>query len=157
MGSLDRGQVDRVQVDREQVSVAARRVADWPSRLAEVIEAWRDRPFVWGQSDCLHLCIACERAITGASRFDGLPPYDSEASAARGLVALGHRSVMHLVDARLQIVGPPSAQRGDWVMRTSASLMPGALGVVVGEQAVHMGVDGRVFLPVISAARGWRV
>lgn len=133
------------------------RVENWPTRLAEVVTAWRGKRFVWGQSDCLGLCIASERAIWGVSRLDGLPPYDSEATAARGLVSLGFGSVAGLVSSRAAEVAPRMAVRGDWVMREGVGTLPGAFGVVLGEQAAHMGLDGLTFLPVISAAHAWRI
>jgi hypothetical protein len=135
----------------------SKRRPDWPRRLIEVVQGWRSVPFVWGHSDCLGLCIACERAMLGASRFEGLPPYDSEAGAARGLVGLGFGSVAQLVASRLPEQPVAVAQRGDWVMRQAIGALPGAFGVVLGEVSAHMSLAGLILLPTMGAARSWRI
>lgn len=133
------------------------RLPNWPTRLHDTAQAWRFVPFVWGRSDCLSLCIACERAMTGRSRFDGLPAYDSEAGAARGLVGLGFGSVAQLVASRREEVPVALAKRGDWVMRESIGALPGAFGVVLGDVAAHMSLAGLILLPTLGALRAWQV
>lgn len=42
-----------------------RRVEGWESRLATVFAEWREKPFQWGESDCLMWVAAVGLAITG--------------------------------------------------------------------------------------------
>nr|WP_136057730.1 hypothetical protein [Candidatus Halocynthiibacter alkanivorans] len=95
--------------------------------------------------------------MTGRSRFSTLPPYDSEFGALLGLKRLGHSSVEELVSAVLPEVPVPACHRGDWVMRHTAGLAPGAFGVVVGCNAAFMSEMGLVYLPVQSARRAWKI
>ena len=130
----------------------------WPTLLHETVQAWRKVALIWGQSDCLQFCIACERAMkAGASRFDGLPHYGSEAEAARHLAGNGFISLADAVGSRLAVVPLALAQRGDWVMRDASGVLPGSLGVVLGDLAAHMSQRGLVMLPTLGSIRAWRV
>jgi uncharacterized protein DUF6950 len=133
------------------------KVRGWERQLLAELARWRRVAFVWGQTDCLSMCRAAERAVTGRSRFSDLPRYDSEFGALLGLKRLGHSSVEELVSAVLPAVPVPACHRGDWVMRHTDGLAPGAFGVVVGCNAAFMSEAGLVYLPVQSARRAWKI
>ncbi|RBO54114.1 hypothetical protein DSD19_05120 [Rhodovulum sp. BSW8] len=129
----------------------------WELRLAAEIGAWEGRVFVWGTADCLGFCRATARAMTGRDPIPDLPDYASEYEAARGLVALGYRSIADLIDAHLPRVPVALARRGDWVMGDAAGALPGAMGVVTGRHAVHLAERGPVRRPVLDAEAAWRI
>lgn len=133
------------------------KVRGWERLLLDELARWRSVPFVWGESDCLSMCRAAELAMTGRSSLDDLPPYVSEFGALLGLKRLGHSSVEDLVSAVLPAVPVPACHRGDWVMRHTDGLAPGAFGVVVGCNAAFMSEAGLVYLPVQSAHRAWKI
>ncbi len=133
------------------------KVAGWEVRLARELERWRGVAFVWGQTDCLSMCRAAERAVTGRSSFSDLPGYDSEFGALLGLKRLGHSSVEELVSARLPGISVLAAGRGDWVMQDTDGLTPGAFGVVVGRNAAFLSESGLIYLPAQSVRLAWSI
>lgn len=130
------------------------RLEDWPTRLAEFIEARRARAFSWGDSDCcLFVCDAIE-AMTGAdpgARWRGL--YSSEKGARRVLRDNGGVSGIATL-----VLGPavpaPLAGRGDVVLVDSPS--GEALALCIGAVIASQGADGLVFLPLASAKAAWK-
>lgn len=131
------------------------RQEDWAHSLARMVDAWRDRSFVWGEADCLLFCRACSEAITGADILADLPAYASELGAARELRRLGFANPADLLVSRLEETRPAMARRGDWVMLEGGGLVPGSFGVNVGRHSVHMGETGLVWVPAASAVRAW--
>jgi Domain of unknown function (DUF6950) len=133
------------------------KVAGWERLLLDELARWQAVPFIWGESDCLSMCRAAERAVTGQSRFADLPPYGSEFGALLGLKRLGHSSVEELVSARLPGISVLAAGRGDWVMQDTDGLTPGAFGVVVGRNAAFLSESGLIYLPAQSVRLAWSI
>ncbi|WP_414897709.1 DUF6950 family protein [Rhodovulum sp. YEN HP10] len=129
----------------------------WERRLSAELGAWEGRTFVWGQADCLGLCRASARAMTGRDPIPDLPAYASEMQAAKGLVSLGFASIADLIDAHLERLPVAMARRGDWVMGDAAGALPGAMGVVTGRHALHLAGHGLVRRPVLDAEAAWRI
>ena len=66
------------------------RSADWPERLADMIEQRRSEPFAWGANDCCLFPADVVRAMTGfdfAAAWRG--QYDSAIGAQRQLDEAG--------------------------------------------------------------------
>lgn len=131
------------------------RLEDWPTRLAQFIEARRERPFSWGESDCcLFVCDGIE-AMTGtdpAARWRGL--YQSEKGARRVLRDNG--GVTGLATLILGVpVQPALAGRGDVVLIDT----PGgqALALCVGPNIAAQGVSGIEFHHSGAGMAAWRV
>ncbi|WP_114283670.1 DUF6950 family protein [Candidatus Halocynthiibacter alkanivorans] len=133
------------------------KIAGWERLLLDELACWQGVQFIWGRTDCLSMCIACERAVTGESRFAGLPHYSSEFGALLGLKRLGHSSVEDLVSATLPGISVLAAGRGDWVMRDTDALAPGAFGVVVGRNAAFLSESGLIYLPAQSVRLAWSI
>ncbi|ANB34646.1 hypothetical protein CCR90_16900 [Rhodovulum sulfidophilum] len=133
------------------------RRAGWERRLSAAVRDWEDRPFAWGTADCLGFCRAVARSMTWEDPIPGLPDYGSEYGAAKVLVSLGFGSIEALVDAHLARLPVAGARRGDWVMTACEGAMPGAMGVVTGRYAQHMGRNGLVRRPVLTAEAAWRI
>lgn len=128
---------------------------DWPTRLADFVEARRERAFCWGESDCaLFVCDAIE-AMTGidpGGRWRGL--YSSEKGARRVLRDNG--GVVGIATLALGEPGSPAiAGRGDVVLIET----PGgeALAICIGVQIAAQGVGGIEFLPISAAKSAWKI
>ncbi|WP_300009666.1 hypothetical protein [uncultured Roseobacter sp.] len=131
------------------------KVTGWERALVEVCHAWRDRPFAWGSADCLHFCIACERAMTGASVLDGFPNYRTERGGYRHMRKMGFRDIPSFIDSKFSRVPVAAARRGDWVML--AQKTGPAFGVVVGRDVAVMSETGLSYYPALSGGMAWHV
>jgi hypothetical protein len=131
------------------------RLSDWPERLADFIEARRERGFSWGETDCcLFVCDGIE-ATTGTdlgARWRGL--YQSEKGARRVLRDNG--GVSGLATALLGPPVPPAlAGRGDVVLIDT----PGgeALALCIGTSIAAQGLSGIEFHPTSAAKAVWKI
>lgn len=131
------------------------RLEDWPTRLAEFIEARHERAFSWGESDCcLFVCDVIE-AMTGTdpgARWRGI--YTSEKGARRVL-----RDNGGVAGIATLVLGPPVpaalAGRGDVVLIDT--LYGEALAICLGGQIGAQGVDGIEFMAAGLAKAAWKV
>lgn len=130
-------------------------VEGWERRLLAELDRWQGLPFAWGRADCWDFCRACERAVTGASRFDDLPGYTTAAGAVRQLKGLGFDTASELVDSRLPVIPPLMARRGDWAMQDTSALH--SFGVVIGRRIAYRTDTGLAYLPLATAQRAWRI
>jgi len=128
------------------------RLNDWPERLNDTINDWRMRPFVWGKSDCVSFCLACDAAMNGKPSIK-LRKYSTKAAAARQIAKAGGGGLVEAVDAKLSRKDIKAAQRGDL-----AAIETGegpAVVIVLGDCLVGMGPDGLVFPPIDAAIAAW--
>ncbi|WP_434033725.1 DUF6950 family protein [Cupriavidus sp. a3] len=131
------------------------RLEDWPTRLAEFIEARRERAFSWGNSDCcLFVCDAIE-AMTGTdpgARWRGL--YSSEKGARRVLCDNGGvDGIAALVLG--QAMPPALAGRGDVVLIDTPHGQ--ALALCLGGLIAAQGQAGIEFMEMKQAKAAWKV
>ncbi|SPR97344.1 DUF6950 family protein [Cupriavidus taiwanensis] len=131
------------------------RLEDWPTRLAEFIEARHERAFSWGDSDCcLFVCDAIE-AMTGTdpgARWRGL--YASEKGARRVLRDNG--GVAGIATLVLGTAIPPAlAGRGDVVLVETP--LGDALALSLGGLIAAQGEVGIEFLELKLAKAAWKV
>lgn len=137
---------------------------DWEQRLGEYLAQVQDRPFQYGQHDCiLHACSAVE-AMTGhdaSAEFRG--QYSDASGARRALREIGDGTLIRTINARFRKRRVGMAQRGDIVMfRGSAGVAFGAVGLFVGEERVAeaAGVamrEGLIAVPRALWSRAWAV
>lgn len=131
------------------------RLPDWPERLANFIEARRERAFSWGESDCcLFVCDGIE-TMTGTDpgeRWRGL--YQSEKGARRVL-----RDNGGVAGLATMILGPPIpcalAGRGDVVLIDTPT--GEALALSVGASIAAQGQSGIEFHPAGAAKAAWKI
>lgn len=131
------------------------RIEGWEGRLAATVGSWQAVSFVWGKSDCLHFCMACERALCGESRLDGFPKYKTEGGGFRAMKKRGFAAIPDLIDATYERKALLLAQRGDWVM-IEQDIGP-AFGVVTGRRVAAMSESGLIFYPVGEGVLAWWV
>lgn len=131
------------------------RLPDWPTRLADFIEARSKRAFCWAESDCcLFVCDAVESftGIDPAAPWRGL--YMSEKGARRLIRDNG--GVAGLASIAF---GPPVpvalAGRGDVVLIDSPT--GEGLAVCIGSLLAAQGKDGIEFLPLSQAKAAWKI
>ena len=132
------------------------RLANWPDRLAEHIEKWRNKKFRWGTSDCSMFVLQAEKAMCGESRFqDFVGQYKSEDGSKKALEEIGKGSLEATLDDRLEVVNVKSAMRGDVALIETPD--GDALSLVIGNQIAAMSKQGLVFVPLSAAKKVWRV
>lgn len=131
------------------------RLEDWPTRLAEFIEARGERTFSWGESDCcLFVCDAIEAmtACDPGARWRGL--YSTEKGARRVLRDNG--GVAGIATLVLgQPVPPAHAGRGDVVLIDTPD--GEALATCLGGVIAAQGQCGVEFHPMTAAKAAWKV
>lgn len=132
------------------------RLNDWPERLNNHIDEWRDKNFDWGKADCALFCLYGEKAMCGTSRFeDFLGTYSTDFGSLRALKKLGTGELTSTVAARLPEINISEAQRGDVVSIDTPEGQ--ALALFVGDKIAALGENGLLFLPVSLANRAWRI
>ena len=99
------------------ISKAPRRFDDWPTRLAEAIDAERSIPFEYGVSDCSMFAANIIRAIRGDDIFGR---YRGRYKTKRGAYSITRGNPTNWVDRvgvdfGLIEIDPAYAQRGDLV------------------------------------------
>lgn len=138
----------------------ARRVRDWQSRLAAVVQTSATHPFAWGTHDCVRYADACVWALRGDSPLQALRgaggkplAWRSEKEALRvlerhgGLPALAARALG-------SEVAPAFAQPGDVGLFDEGERE--ALAVWLGAHWSAPGPDGLVQVRPEAVRRCWR-
>jgi len=132
------------------------RLADWPDRLQDHIEKWRNKKFRWGTADCSMFVLQAEKAMYGESRFqDFVGSYRSEKGSQVALAELGMGTLKETLDDRLEPILVKRAMRGDVALIDTPE--GDALSLVIGQQLAAMSKEGLIFLPLQAAKKAWRV
>lgn len=133
------------------------RTDHWERRLAEAIEAARDRRFRWGRHDCATFAFDLRRDIAGGHDVAALwrGRYSTARGAARVMRRLGWSS---LEAAGRDLLGAPLAsvhlaQRGDLVLANTGL----GFGVCLGARAAGIASSGLILVPTSACALAWRV
>lgn len=128
------------------------RLPEWSHNLDDLIDGLRDKPFAWGDNDCLSFANQAHIAMTGKPLApDWTGEYKTAYGAKRHYVKLlkaqGFASIEQALDrrlARLQVKIPP---RGSLVGRPSENQVTNlALGVCVGDKVAFIYDEGVLFL-----------
>src|SRR3990172_421857 len=126
---------------------------DWPVRLNQYILAVRDRPFAYGEYDCCIFVAGAIEAMTGVdhmAEFRG--HYDSVETGRQALRAIGHGTLLKTLYKKFGKPLPGAhGRKGDLAWYN------GALGLVLGRQAMFIGVNGYALVPLSRLTRGFRV
>lgn len=142
---------------------ALKRVGNWDIALVEFIKNCRDKPFVWGEHDCLTFAnnaVIVQRGygFTG----DKLGKYKTAKGAAsaytRWLKASGCSSIIEGVDAELErVVGFPP--RGSVVAMPTpdGAIFPYSFGVMVSHLAAFITESGLKMIVPNSTFIAWRI
>lgn len=133
-------------------------------RLTAYLRQVKDRPFVWGEHDCLTFTNGAWRAMHGAGWADDWlgrymidTPYGRRSMRKDQLRSeFGYFSFVEAVDDRLTRV-PHIPPRGalvatDKVKRWAIGY---GLGICVGTKCAFLSGGGVIYLPVTTIARAW--
>jgi hypothetical protein len=133
-------------------------------RLTAYLRQVKDRPFLWGEHDCLTFTNSCWRAMHGSGWADDwLGRYMLNASNGRKCMGrdqlrreFGYFSFVQAVDDRLTQVKhiPPRGAlvATDKVKRWAIGY---GLGICVGSKCAFLSDNGVIYLPVTNIARAW--
>lgn len=130
----------------------------WPERLHELVAEHFDKPYRWGEHDCLLFLGKAIEAVTGEDRHSAhRGEYKSQASAFRRLHKLGHDSPESFLNALLEQKPVGFAQRGDIVMGAEGipMLCLGGFAVCIGDRGD--GTEGMFRVPRASWVKAWAV
>mgnify|MGYP007121457223 CR=1 FL=1 len=141
------------------------RLYDWPDRFNRLIEIWRNRPFVWGQSDCIRFADAVYQAQMGRHIFtDWFGTYTTEwgclLNYKKQLKKTGFANIESAIDSRLRRVDGLQPPRGAIIGRndeTTQIVTGTALGVGLGAKAAFLGYDGLEFTDIKPTDIFWCV
>lgn len=133
------------------------RRTDWLARFGRLLEDSRDRPFAWGEHDCLRFALRVWDEVAGVPPLTPPPDWHDMDSAIEVL------KVQSIHDWATALFGSPragwmSARRAD-IVSFDAAPMPGLIGlgvVEVGKIAV-LGETRLQFIPLRHANFTWRV
>jgi len=133
------------------------RLQGWESRLAQVIEAARHRPYVLGQADCFRFACESVEALTGENRWPEFAgKYSTEREALHLLAQHGH-SFEDAFDwfFNVQRSDVRLARRGDIVALANGGQKH--LGVCGGALVAALGPEGVVSVPILECLCAWRI
>jgi hypothetical protein len=134
-----------------------KRHPQWETRLVEFIAAVRDKPYEYGQHDCLLFAANVAKAVTGKDHGRGhRGKYNSAASASRYLRSLGHDNPESLLDSLFDEKPVGFAGRGDIVLASDGipAVCMGAFALSVGQEGNRHGLVG---VPRSDWIKAWAV
>lgn len=134
------------------------RVQGWPERLAAFLAERQERPFAWGEQDCVSLAADAAVVLTGR---DPLAAYRGRYESEDDAYALvGEDGLVAFVARLMAEFGAPEcpvslAQRGDWAMVSVGNQF--VTGIVAGETVAAPGVRRLAYVPLKRAVAAWAV
>ena len=128
------------------------RLPEWSHNLDDLIDGLRDKPFAWGENDCLNFANQAHLAMTGkplASDWSG--NYKTAFGAKRHYLKLlkkqGFTSIEQALDKRLTRIHVKLPPRGSLVGRPADNQVTQiALGVCIGDKVAFISDAGVLFL-----------
>jgi hypothetical protein len=115
--------------------------------LPEFIAANAQRPFVWGEWDCILFASAWAQHKTGADYLAGLPAWNNERQALRAIRLAG--GLAKALDDRLKRIHPNLANDGD------VGMLDGRIAIFSGPHLVGPAYDGLIFVDRTKAQCAW--
>lgn len=142
-----------------RVPPARRRHADWPERLAAIVEERRTAPFYWGGNDCAGFAADVTVTLTGEDPAAWIRGhYADEAMLEAILIERGGFEVavaQTMADFGAPECPPAFAMRGDWALVEAGNQT--YVGVVLDDRVAITGLDGLRFLPKRYVTRTWAI
>lgn len=137
-----------------------KRLDDWRPRLIALGNAWRNRPYRYGESDCGCFMLAAVESVTGTDLLPGVKRPCSWIAAAKFFIERGWHNGVE--DMMLELVGPPElngpegARQGDVVSYEEGGDLH--LAVLVGTSvALTPGLDGLRIVSPSLWRKSWRI
>ena len=117
-------------------------------RLPEYIQTHTNKPFKWGENDCILFAISWLQLATGKDYLTEHRPWRTARQAIKKLRDLG--GLHFLFDSNLTRINPNIAQDGD------LTIYQGAAHLFSGRHIVSVGEGGLVFTDRSIVADAWR-
>lgn len=129
----------------------------WESRLVEIVESARSKPYDLGTHDCFRVACLVVDALTGVNRWPGLSGYKTKRQAKARLAKRGKTFedagdwffCSDRVDVRM-------ARRGD-ICAVQTVDGEKHLGVCLGAAVALLAPDGLTYTPTLNGLCAWRV
>lgn len=126
---------------------------DWDIRLAEYVRSVRNKPFSWGDHDCITFANNCVKEIQGSGFVDQyLSKYKTPQGALRRLNSCLKKAEFDSLESYLDSVlirtdtaYPPRGCVAAMPME-EASVLPFALGIAIDQHCVFVGNKGLLFV-----------
>ena len=131
------------------------RLDGWEGRLGVLANAWRNRPFEYGVTDCGRFMLAAVVEITGTDLLPGVTWPRGWLGVAKWMIANDWEDVEAVMDDLLPYVPVAESRRGDVVSFERGGELH--LAVRVGDAALTPGIDGLVVSPSSAWRRAWQV
>jgi hypothetical protein len=133
------------------------RIELWESRLADLLEAARHKPYVIGEHDCFHLACQAIEVMTGVDRWPEFAGYKTSKQALKKMAQFGST----FIAAGDWFFGSPSisvkfARRGD-ICCIVDDVGERHLGICVGEWTAGLQKDGLKYVPTLKCECAWKV
>ena len=145
------------------------RVDNWPQELEAYIRSIQDKPFKWGEHDCVLGALGCAEAILKADFTSNIRgKYTTALGAAKRMkVLFGAVELPNAADAFRSHTGSEPiqatfAQRGD-IVEAEVQLPDGGLAPALGfigldnRYGLFVGPAGLTKIPISQCSRAWRV
>jgi hypothetical protein len=117
-------------------------------KLPEYIQMHTNKPFKWGQNDCVLFAIGWLQLKTGKDYLTEHKPWRTAREASKKLRDLG--GLVGLFNNNLISIIPNMAQDGD------LTVFDGTACIFSGRHIVSVGEGGLVFRDRCSATMAWR-
>jgi hypothetical protein len=132
------------------------RPANWPTLLAEYLEARRLMPFAWGTNDCCSFAADWVAIATGRTGLlDPWAGYSTAAEALRHLEAAGGVVAMWSGLMPAAPIAPMLARRGDLVVVEIEGRQ--SIAVCAGETCAGPAANGLAWASLKEGVCAWRV
>ena len=134
------------------------RFEDWPVRLSAFLEASIDKPFVWGECDCMIFCADAILEMTGLDKaYDVRGTYDTKEEADE-IIAVYGENVEALLDDRLgERKSVKFCHRGDIVTYDYQGTICAGVVDDTGKRAAFMTETGLTRIPLKLCRTAWTV
>jgi len=131
------------------------RVDNWQAKLNDLVMEWRNRPYVWGISDCGCFAIRNIEVMRG-KEVPNMAREKGWLEAAKFMLRRGWRTVE---DAMNEILGASvelsHARPGDIILYEHFGEVH--LAVMVGSEALSPGLTGLCIIPKNRWLKAWSV
>jgi hypothetical protein len=128
------------------------RVSNWEELWTNFMMKARDSAFTWGEDDCMLLAGENVKVLTGQDLFsEHRGKYSTEKEALAYLKSLGYTRPEDMVDAFLDEIPVPFAQRGDIVLHQ------GSLGICMADLSLFKGEEKTELVRTLDCDRAWKV
>lgn len=130
------------------------RLDGWQLRLVRLANAWRNKPYAYGLTDCGRFMLSAVTEVTGADLMPGVEWPRGWLGVAKWMIANGWDSVEAVMDDLLPPMQVVETRSGDIVSFEKGGEFH--LAVRIGDTALTPGTDGLIVIGP-PWRRAWRV